>query len=122
MRKLIDLRLDKFRLKSPPSREGENYGAFLVQTPFRTILLVISSGSTRNGDSREGQWEHVSVSLPDRCPTWDEMNFVKDLFWSGSETVLQFHPAKFQYVNTHPFCLHLWKPPTLVELPPISCV
>lgn len=55
-------------------------------------------------------WDHVSVSLPNRCPTWAEMCLVKDLFFSPEETVIQYHPASADYVNHHPFCLHLWKP------------
>jgi len=55
-------------------------------------------------------WEHVSVSLPHRCPTWDEMNFVKAQFWDETECVVQFHPPKSEYVNVHPYCLHLWRP------------
>lgn len=54
-------------------------------------------------------WEHVSVSLEHRCPTWEEMCWVKDLFWSDDECVIQFHPPKAEYVNCHPYCLHLWK-------------
>lgn len=57
---------------------------------------------------REG-WEHVSVSLPRRCPTWDEMCLIKDIFWDEEECVVQFHPPRSQYVDTHPYCLHLWK-------------
>ena len=57
-----------------------------------------------------GGWEHVSVSLDRRrCPTWEEMSLVKDLFWDPEDCVVQFHPPKSQYVNTHPFVLHLWK-------------
>ena len=55
-------------------------------------------------------WEHVSVSLPDRCPTWGEMCAVKDIFWQRQECVMQLHPSEDEYVNCHPFCLHLWKP------------
>ena len=33
----------------------------------------------------------------------------KDLFWLPEETVVQYHPAKADYVNTHPYVLHLWK-------------
>lgn len=55
-------------------------------------------------------WEHVSVSLEDRCPTWEEMCWVKGLFWEDEETVLQFHPAKSVYVNQNCFCLHMWRP------------
>lgn len=54
-------------------------------------------------------WEHLSVSLPDRCPTWDEMCFLKDLFWEPQDAVVQFHPAKSDYVNVAKFCLHLWR-------------
>jgi hypothetical protein len=32
------------------------------------------------------------------------------LFWAEDECVVQFHPAKKDYVNIHPFTLHLWKP------------
>jgi hypothetical protein len=54
-------------------------------------------------------WEHVSVSLPHRCPTWAEMAFVKSVFWDGSDCVVQFHPPESEYVNNHPYCLHLWR-------------
>lgn len=66
-----------------------------------------------------GGWDHVSVSLPNRCPNWEEMCFVKDLFWDDEETVLQFHPKKSEYVNRCATCLHLWKPHSVeIELPP----
>lgn len=34
---------------------------------------------------------------------------MKDLFWSEDETVIQFHPPKSEYVNQHPYVLHLWR-------------
>jgi hypothetical protein len=56
-------------------------------------------------------WEHVSVSLSKkRCPTWEEMCVVKDLFWGPDDWVVQYHPQKSDYVNNHPYCLHLWRP------------
>lgn len=56
-------------------------------------------------------WEHVSVSLnKNRCPTWEEMCMVKDLFWDKEDCVIQYHPPKSQYVNNHPNVLHLWRP------------
>lgn len=64
-------------------------------------------------------WEHVSVSYRKRMPTWEEMCKVKDMFWNEDETVVQFHPKKSEYVNTHKYCLHLWrKKNTDFELPP----
>jgi len=60
-------------------------------------------------------WEHVSVHAEDgpgcsRTPSWDEMCYIKAFFWHDSEWVLQYHPAKADYVNAHPHTLHLWKP------------
>lgn len=57
-------------------------------------------------------WEHVSVSLPSQnlCPSWGEMCYIKGVFWKDDETAIQYHPAKSDYVNFHPFVLHLWRP------------
>jgi hypothetical protein len=79
-------------------------GRFFIKTQDGETLLVLAS----NGMG----WEHVSISLPyrKRCPTWEEMCWIKDLFWDPEEVVVQYHPAKSQYVNLHPFALHLWKP------------
>lgn len=69
------------------------------------VLRIIASDG-KNADSKG--WEHVSVSLVDRAPTWHEMCAVKELFWDDEAWVVQFHPARSQYVNHHPHCLHLW--------------
>jgi len=57
-------------------------------------------------------WQHVSVSREGgkQPPKWDIMCRVKDLFFGEDEWVMQFHPAKKDYVNNHAGCLHLWKP------------
>lgn len=83
------------------------YGYFAIQLDG-ILLHVISSGSQK-GDRPQDQWEHVSVSAADRCPTWAEMDYVKSLFWGDHETVLQFHPKLSQKVNIAQTCLHLWK-------------
>lgn len=58
-----------------------------------------------------GGWEHVSVSAYKRTyvPSWEEMCHFKDMFWHDNEVVVQFHPAKDQYVNNVKNCLHLWR-------------
>lgn len=69
-------------------------------------------------------WEHVSITIQttipkrkvERCPTWEEMCFVKNYFWEKDEVVIQYHPAESDYVSMHPYCLHLWKP-IGIELP-----
>lgn len=57
-----------------------------------------------------GGWDHVSVSYRDRCPTWDEMCKVKDIFFQADECCVEYHPPKKDYVNVYPYCLHIWRP------------
>lgn len=99
---------------------GTPYGLFYIPVRSHVLKVLASDGVT---DDELGGWEHVSVSLPNRCPNWDEMCKVKSLFWADDETVIQFHPKKTQYVNNHPYCLHLWKPCGKdIELPPTILV
>lgn len=79
-------------------------------------LKIIASDGL---DGEYEAWEHVSVSLPNRCPTWTEMSLVKSLFWDDTDCVIQFHPPRSEYVNNHDYCLHLWRPIVQqIPLPP----
>ncbi len=104
------------------SQPGQLFGCFYI--PFKSVELkvIICDAGVDPNDPNYG-WDHVSVSLHNRCPNWVEMCFVKDLFWNDDEVVLQFHPNKTSYVNIMPFCLHLWRQvgPNH-ELPPAVCV
>lgn len=95
-------------------------GAFWVSNPYRkTMPLKVIASDGDDGLNDHG-WEHVSVSYPDRCPTWEEMCVVKALFWDEEDAVMQLHPPRSDWVNNHSFCLHLWRPTgaTTVPLPP----
>lgn len=81
--------------------EGNN-GFFKI--PFENVLLFVQAS-----DGME--WEHCSVSLnKNRCPTWEEMCFIKNLFWDAEDCVIQYHPRNSDYVNCMQYCLHLWRP------------
>lgn len=100
-------------------------GTFVFMRRGGQDLLVIASDGSNWESVWPGTmpWEHVSVSLAHRCPTWDEMTWVKNLWWSENETVIEFHVPASQHVNYHPYCLHLWKPVGLViPLPPRRAV
>ncbi len=91
-------------------------GAFKVFVGGRSFFVIASSGDG---------WEHVSVHPKNkkRCPTWDEMCAVKDMFFEPEEVVMQLHPAHSEYVNNHPYCLHLWRPlEREIPLPPVKFV
>lgn len=55
-------------------------------------------------------WEHLSVSMPSRTPTWDQMCIMKDIFWNKNEACVEYHPREEDYVNNHKHCLHIWRP------------
>lgn len=75
-------------------------GAF--QPPMQRHLRVVCSDG--------GGWDHVSVSCADRCPTWDEMEWVKRQLFDPKDCCVQLHPPIEEYVNRHPYCLHIWRP------------
>ena len=115
MRKTFSEELEKCRVRhgNYASGPGEHNAAFQLRCPVsgQYLFIIISDG--RDWDREKlplPAWEHVSVSLPNRCPTWGEMSWVKDQFFEEQECVVQFHPPKSEYVNYHPFVLHLWKP------------
>lgn len=114
MRKKLDRDLEKGRILEGDyaSPREALYGLFQVRCPLSSTWLTIMSSD----GTEECPWEHVSVSNINRCPTWEEMCWVKDLFWEPEETVIQYHPPESTYINQHPHCLHLWKP-IGVELP-----
>jgi len=109
MRDTAPAYLEKGRMAFPRSPKGSMYGYFHVAGAGET-LAVISSGPD--------EWEHVSVSTTSRIPTWGEMKKVKELFWDDEECVIQYHPPRSEYVDIHPYVLHLWKPPFEVARPP----
>lgn len=110
MKQSPDADIERFRVRIGPyaSTPGDRFGLFHARR--RGVnLVILSSGTPGEAEDADRQWEHVSVSTPIRCPTWEEMCWVKSLFFRPEETVIQFHPAESDYVNNHEFCLHLWR-------------
>lgn len=130
LRNLLAPEINRYRIKSGPviDRWGgwpgdETCGLFYL--PYRPPrkaqpykLRVIISGS-------EG-WDHVSVSLPHRCPTWEEMEFCKRFFFQADAVCYQLHVAESEHLSAHPYCLHIWRshdheialPPPIFVAPP----
>lgn len=104
MRNEPNFKIEKIRVLLGDSAKcaGTNSGAFQIGK-----LCIIASDC--------GGWDHVSVHVPGRCPTWEEMCAAKELFFRDDEVVMQLHVAKSDYVNCHPHTLHLWRPQTPAE-------
>ena len=77
-------------------REGSDGGwaeAHLASSKKSTPAMVVFSW----GDG----WDHVSVSFPNRTPTWEEMCEIKRMFFYPEETAWEYHPMESEYVNVH---------------------
>ena len=75
-------KLERGRFREGAYGSDESYGfydAFEIQGPCGERLRIISSAWDETG------WEHVSVSTRRRPPNWQEMCFVKDLFWDEED-------------------------------------
>ena len=106
--------INKYREREHPQlKSDDSYG----NNGFFIIPYQKPNGLQYRVQASDGMgWEHISVSiaLPGRqalrCPTWGEMCYIKKLFWDEEDCVIQYHPAKSEYVNRHPYVLHLWRP------------
>lgn len=72
----------------------------------RDKLMVIGEVAVYDGKL----WLHVSCSYPNRLPGWLELRAVKDLFVGKQRKAVQVMPGEAEYVNIHPYVLHLWAP------------
>lgn len=84
-------------------------GIYQGKCKFRARTFTIVASLDDPGLEDGLKMEHVSVSLKDRDPTWEEMCFFKSQFWGEEDEVVQVHPKRSSYVNLHRHCLHLWR-------------
>ena len=101
----------------------EANGAFIIDRYNNgEFYLVIAS----NGQG----WEHVSVTIHKKnggsvkkCPSYQEMMMIKEKLFSEEDVVFQLHPREEDYISTHPYCLHLWKPNNCnMVVPPLNSI
>jgi hypothetical protein len=52
---------------------------------------------------------HISISHPDRYPTWDEVADVRYELVPDDVTMAMLLPPRDEYVNVHAHTFHLWQ-------------
>ena len=103
MKSIEEIKQNKYIEIKKEGRDG--IGGVIYDKKTRVKLNFIMSWSAG--------WEHCSVSITDRykrCPSWEQMCFIKNSFWNEDECCVEYHPAKKDYVNNHNYCLYIWKP------------
>ena len=79
MRLFAHRRVEQYRIKTgrlASDASFGNNGAFVIPLKGDTLTVIVSD---------QDGWDHVSVSLQKRCPSWNEMCFIKDLFFDPEE-------------------------------------
>lgn len=73
------------------------------------VRILVSQDPTE-----EGYLWHMSVSHPDRYPSWDEIMDAREQLLPMDRTFVQILPgdADGEYVNVHEHCLHIWEYPS----------
>lgn len=66
-------------------------------------LRVIAGLEPRGGK----QWAHVSCSFRNELPSWEDLKAVKEIFL-GDVMAYQVLPPKAEWLNVHPYTLHLF--------------
>lgn len=103
---------EKYRAPGPAWQYKTNNGAFMLPPVHRVSKLRIKALAAEGGG-----WEHVFISCSTRRPTWEEVRFVKNLFWDLEDAVIQFHLPESELAKktplalaSNPFGAHLWRP------------
>ena len=117
------INLDKLAQHRNKQAELHLYGEEDHPNRIFTIPSPVDGKNMNIVASTNDDWDHLSVSRRDRCPTWEEMSLVKRLFFLRNEVAFSLHVAEDNHVNIHPFCLHLWRPQkATIPLPPLMLV
>lgn len=117
---------------------GDPFGAFMAESPTRAgymLLIMAAPGGviTNNITLKpiETKWDHVSIHASvnltgterNTTPTWEEMDYVKGLFWDPGDVVMQLHVNDGRKIDIHKYTLHLWRPTDKeIPLPPPELV
>lgn len=83
--------------------KGDDGCRYQHATTGQVVILSVC----READGK--RWVHLSTSFASRLPTWEELRFTKNLFLGRDVTALQVLPKEREYVNVHPYTLHLWR-------------
>jgi len=116
MRQRVLDKVEEARVTVGPMRSDSTYG--------NNGLFIFGERGLRVIASDGGKWDHVSVSKDEgQMPTWEDMCWVKGLFFREDECVMQLHPPKNRHINHCPNCLHMWRPQKKkIPQPPLNFV
>jgi hypothetical protein len=82
--------------------EYDNAARF-IRSDAMTVISEVAEYQNR-------LWLHVSCAHADKLPSWSDLREVKTVFCGPKRLALSILPSEAEYVNIHPYVLHLWCP------------
>lgn len=62
-------------------------------------------------------WLHLSISRPKSLPTWEDLVQARDCIFGPNRKCYQVLAPRYEHVNIHPYCLHLWSTEEIIHDP-----
>lgn len=107
MQREIELTREHCPLVLPPQWREEVFAPMARMFHRHDRLKVIYSVTCLiPGDSRP--WIHLSLSRPDRIPSYEDMACVKKLFIGEERQAIQVFAPRAKHINIGKNVLHLW--------------
>lgn len=91
--------LDSIQYSAPPTSSQPS-----------TVMIISVDRSDRHNDLI-----HVSLSHPDRDPTWETLKALKQVVFGDTDAMIVLPSAEY-YVNVHRHCFHIWQMPEKWEI------
>lgn len=83
-------------------KAGIDGAAYQSRNGLKVILSCCIEADEKN-------WVHLSVSRKNRLPDWAEFTQVKEIFLGKEALAIQVLAPRSEWVNHHPYCLHLYQ-------------
>lgn len=86
-------------------QEADDGQRWLRRHPRMTVIWSIAWQF-----GHEQPWLHISMARRDIIPSYEDMAEVREFFIAPDQIAYQVFPPRYEYVNLHERCLHLWVP------------
>lgn len=83
-------------------RRNEPEATWLTHPDGRRVMISVLIEADGN------PWLHVSVWRANRIPSYEDLTDTKAAFVGRERKAIQVFPGEAEFVNFHPYCLHLW--------------
>jgi hypothetical protein len=92
--------------KEPPAPWSEFSAELMIgyYHPIMELSVLLSVDTLENNE----RYLHISASFPSHAPTYSDLRDIKNIFIGKEAEAFQVLPKESEYINVHPYCMHIW--------------